>query len=260
AIQAMRPGAPALCTDAPDNIAAEMRHGDAAATAEAFKRAAHTVAVDIVNQRVAPSPIEPRVVLAELEPGSARIVITLSSQMPTSVRDGIAGALPGLTPQQVRVRVGDVGGGFGMKTGLYPEDVVVAFAARELKQPVRFTAERMEEFLAASHGRDVRSRAELALDHDGRILALRVASLANVGAYATPAGVVIQLLIGPWVSTSIYDIQTIDIGIKAVLTHTLPTGPYRGAGRPEAIYIIERLMDAAARQTGIDRTELRRRN
>ena len=118
----------------------------------------------------------------------------------------------------------------------------------------------MEEFLAASHGRDLSSKAELALDANGRILALRVASLANVGAYATPAGVVIQLMIGPWVATSIYDIATIDIGIKAVLTHTLPTGPYRGAGRPEAIYIIERLMDEAARQTGIDRAELRRRN
>jgi carbon-monoxide dehydrogenase large subunit len=125
---------------------------------------------------------------------------------------------------------------------------------------VRFTAERMEEFLGASHGRDVSSHAELALDAHGRILALRVASLANVGAYATPAGVIIQLMIGPWVSTSIYDIATIDIGIKAVLTNTLPTGPYRGAGRPEAIYIIERLMDEAARATGIDRTELRRRN
>jgi carbon-monoxide dehydrogenase large subunit len=125
---------------------------------------------------------------------------------------------------------------------------------------VRFTAERLEEFIAASHGRDVRSRAELALDRDGRILALRVVSLANVGAYATSAGVVIQLLIGPWVATSIYDIPIIDIGIKAVLTHTLPTGAYRGAGRPEAIYMIERLMDEAARQTGIDRIALRRRN
>jgi carbon-monoxide dehydrogenase large subunit len=147
-----------------------------------------------------------------------------------------------------------------MKTSLYPEDVVVAFAAQRLRRPVRFTAERIDEFLSAGHGRDVQSRAELALDGDGRILALRVASLANVGAYATPAGVVIQLLIGPWVSTSIYDIATIDIGIKAVLTHTLPLGPYRGAGRPEAIYIIERLMDEAARATGIDRIELRRRN
>ena len=118
----------------------------------------------------------------------------------------------------------------------------------------------MEEFLAATHGRDIASKAELALDADGRILALRVDSLANVGAYATPAGVVIQLMIGPWVSTSIYDIGTIDIRIKAVLTNTAPTSAYRGAGRPEAIYIIERLMDEAARKTGIDPVELRARN
>jgi carbon-monoxide dehydrogenase large subunit len=153
-----------------------------------------------------------------------------------------------------------VGGGFGMKTGLYPEDVVLAHCTRELKRPLKWCAERIDEFLAASHGRDLASRAELALDASGRVLALRVASLANLGAYATPAGVVIQLLIGPWVSTSIYDIPTIDVGIKGVLTHTSPTGAYRGAGRPEAIYLIERLMDAAARKLAMDPAELRRRN
>ncbi len=147
-----------------------------------------------------------------------------------------------------------------MKTGVYPEDVVLAWCARKYGMPLKWRADRIEEFLAATHGRDVTSKAELALDGDGRVLALRVDSLANVGAYATPAGVVIQLLIGPWVSTSIYDIGTIDIRIRAVLTNTAPTGAYRGAGRPEAIYIIERLMDAAARQTGIDPVELRRRN
>ena len=166
----------------------------------------------------------------------------------------------GIPPDSVRVVVGDVGGGFGMKTTLYAEDVLAAYCTRKLKRPVKWTAERMEEFLSASQGRDVNSKAELALDANGRILALRVSSRANLGAYATPAGVVIQLLIGPWVSTSVYDIQTIDVHIKGVLTNTTPTGPYRGAGRPEAIYIIERLMDAAARQTGIDRIELRRRN
>ncbi len=165
-----------------------------------------------------------------------------------------------MRPNKVRVLVGDVGGGFGMKTGIYPEDVVLAFGARALGRPLKWCADRMEEFLAATHGRDVVSRAELALDADGRVLALRVDSLANLGAYATPAGVVIQLMIGPWVSTSIYDIGTIDIRIKGVLTNTTPTAAYRGAGRPEAIYFIERLMDAAARKTGIDPMEIRRRN
>ncbi len=260
ATAAIEPGAPRVIEEAPDNVACEMCHGDKAAADAAFRRAAHVVALDLVNPRVAPSPIEPRATLAEYEQATDRLTLHVTCQTPTGLRDELCDAVLGIPKDKLRVVVGDVGGGFGMKTSLYPEDVVVAFAARELRRPVRFVAERIEEFLAAAHGRDLSSRAELALDRDGRILALRVASLANVGAYATPAGVVIQLMIGPWVATSIYDIPTIDIGIRAVLTHTLPVGPYRGAGRPEAIYIIERLMDAAARQTGIDPVELRRRN
>jgi len=260
AAQATAAGAPIVVRDAADNVACELRHGDADATEAAFARAAHVVALDLVNQRVAACPIEPRSTLATFDPRSERLTLVVSCQTPSGLREELCDAVLGIDKSKVRVVVGDVGGGFGMKTSLYPEDVVVAFAARALKRPVRFTAERVEEFLGASHGRDLVSRAELALDRDGRILALRIASLANVGAYATPAGVVIQLMIGPWVSTSIYDIPTIDIGIKAVLTHTLPTGPYRGAGRPEAIYIIERLMDEASRESGIDRIELRRRN
>ena len=260
AAAAVASGAPLVVPDAADNVACEMRHGDPRAAEAAFARAAHVVALDLVNQRVAACPIEPRSTLATYDASSGRLTLRVSCQTPTGLRDELCDAVLGIPKEDVRVVVGDVGGGFGMKTALYPEDIVVACAARELRRPVRYTAERIEEFLAASHGRDLASHAELALDRDGRILALRVASLANVGAYATPAGVVIQLLIGPWVSTSIYDIATIDVTIKAVLTHTLPAGPYRGAGRPEAIYIIERLMDAAARETGIERTELRRRN
>ncbi len=260
AISAIAPGAPVLCEAAPDNIASEMRHGDAAATAAAFARAAHIVQLDIVNQRVAPSPIEPRVVLAEIDASASRLVVTLSSQMPTAVRDGLVAALPGLTKEQVRVRVGDVGGGFGMKTGIYPEDIVVAHAARTLRRPVKWCAQRFEEFSAAGHGRDVVSHAELALDTTGKVLALRVRSLANVGGYATATGVLIPLLVGPWVSTSIYDIPTIALHLTAVMCNTTPVGAYRGAGRPEAIYIVERLLDAAARETRIDPAELRRRN
>jgi carbon-monoxide dehydrogenase large subunit len=246
--------------DAPDNVACEERHGDVAATDGAFARAAHVVTLDLVNQRCIACPIEPRSTLGTWDAATGRLTLRVSCQTPTGLRDELCDEVLGIPKEQVRVVVGDVGGGFGMKTNLYPEDVVVAFAVRELKRPVKFTAERMEEFLAASHGRDVVSTASLALDAQGKVLALRVDSLANVGAYATPAGVVIQLLIGPWVSTSIYDIRPIDIRIRAVLTHTAPTGAYRGAGRPEAIYLIERLMDEAARQTGIDNVELRRRN
>ena len=257
---ATAPGAPVLCPEAPDNVAAELRHGSIPATEAAFAAATHTVSLDLVNQRLAPSPMEPRSIVAAFDAAANHLTVRLSSQMPTGSRQSFVDAIPGLTAENTRVVVGDVGGGFGMKTGIHPEDLVVAFAAKDLKRPVRWQAERVEEFLSAVHGRDVVSRAEMALDANGRVLAMRVRSLANVGAYAMGVGVAIQLLIGPWVSTSIYDIQTIDLHFIAVMTHTTPTGAYRGAGRPEAIYITERLFDAAARQMKLDPAELRRRN
>jgi aerobic carbon-monoxide dehydrogenase large subunit len=257
---ALSAGSTHVWDKAPDNIAAQARYGNAAATDVAFRKAAHVVTLDLVNQRLAPCPIEPRALVASYDEASDRITVIASSQMPAGFRDTLAGEVLGIPAEKVRVLVGDVGGGFGMKTGLYPEDAAIAWCAREFKRPVKWRAERIEEFLAATHGRDVETKASLALDANGKVLALRVASNANVGAYATPAGVVIQLLIGPWVSTSIYDIQTIDLRIAAVLTNMAPTGAYRGAGRPEAIYIIERLMDAAARKVGLDPAELRRRN
>jgi carbon-monoxide dehydrogenase large subunit len=183
----------------------------------------------------------------------------LTTQMPSGARDALAASL-GLDAKAIRVVANDVGGGFGMKTGIYSEDIVAAHAAHALQRPVRWTAERGDDFLAASHGRDVVSHAELALDSHGKILGYRIRSAADVGAYPGTTGVLIQVLIGPWVSTSIYDIANIDYQFDAVLTNTLPTSAYRGAGRPEAIYLTERLMDAAARQTGIDPVELRRRN
>ena len=256
---ATAPGAPALVPQAPDNIACETRYGSVEATTAVFAKARHVVALDIVNQRLHALSLEPRSVLAAFDNTAQRLTIRMSTQMPTGVRNSVCDAL-GMAPEQVRVVVGDVGGGFGMKTGVYPEDIAAAYCARALQRPVKWVAERSEEFISAYHGRDVQSHAELALDEHGKILALRLASLANVGAYATGAGVAIQLLIGPWVQTSVYDIQTIDFHFSAVLTNTAPTSPYRGAGRPEAIFTMERLMDEAARQTGIDRIELRRRN
>ena len=259
-VRAIAAGAPALCPEAPDNIAAEMRHGDAAATEAAFASAAHVITLDLVNQRLAPSPMEPRSIVAAYDAAAEHLTVRISSQMPTGVRGSLVAAIPGLTDENVRVVVGDVGGGFGMKTGIHPEDIVIAFASKQLKRPVRWQADRVEDFLSAVHGRDVVSQAAMALDANGKVLALRVRSLANVGAYAMGVGVAIQVLIGPWVSTSIYDIRTIDLRFTAVMTNTTPTGAYRGAGRPEAIYIIERLLDAAARELKLDPAELRRRN
>jgi carbon-monoxide dehydrogenase large subunit len=257
--QATAAGAPALCDEAPDNITAEMHHGDPAKSAAGFAQAAHVVQLDITNQRLVALSIEPRSVLAWIAE-DGRLTLRMSTQMPSGVRDSLCNDILGIPRDKVRVTVGDVGGGFGMKTGIYPEDAAVAWCAWTLKRPVKWIADRSEDFLSSTHGRDVRVRAELALAADGRILALRLRSLANVGAYATGAGVVIQVLIGPWVQTSVYDIPAIDFQFKAVLTNCAPTGAYRGAGRPEAIFNIERLMDEAARQTGIDRIQLRRRN
>jgi len=257
AVAALKPGAPRVVDELPDNVAAVARHGDAAATRAAFERAAVRVTVDIVNQRVAPTPIEPRTVLAEFD--GKRLTIRMSSQMPSGVRTSVCDAL-GLKPDDVRVLVGDVGGGFGMKTGAYPEDLAMAYAARALRRPLKWRAERLEEFLSAVHGRDVVSHAEMALDKNGKVLAVRVKAVGNTGAYATGTGILIPLVIGPWVTTSIYDIQVMDLDLTAVMTHTNTIGAYRGAGRPEAIYQIERLMDAAAREMKLDPAELRRRN
>jgi carbon-monoxide dehydrogenase large subunit len=171
--------------EAPDNISAFMAHGNAAKTeARVPGRGLTSSRSRSTNQRVAPSPMEPRCTVAYLEGG--RLTMRLSSQMPTGVRTDLCGSL-GLDPKDVRVLVGDVGGGFGMKTGIYPEDIVVGHAARTLRRPVRWQAERIEEFLSAVHGRDVLSRAELALDAQGKVLGLRVRSTANLGAYATGA-------------------------------------------------------------------------
>ena len=251
--------APVLNDKAVDNIAGETRYGSVPATAEAFAKAAHVVKLDIVNQRLSALSLEPRTVLAHSDSATGRLTIRMSSQMPSGVRNSVCDLL-GMERADVRVVVGDVGGGFGMKTGIYPEDLTIAFCARALKRPVKWVADRSEEFISAAHGRDLQTKAELALDATGKILALRVASKANVGAYPTGTGAAIQLMIGPWVQTSVYDIQTIDFHFKAVLTNTSPTGAYRGAGRPEAIFSMERLMDEAARQIGIDRIALRRRN
>jgi carbon-monoxide dehydrogenase large subunit len=256
---AVADGAPLVWPEAPGNLAAYMHHGNKEESDAAFASAAHIITLDLVNQRLAPTPMEPRSTQVAYDPQNDRLTMRLSSQMPSGARDTLCGML-GLPTERIRVVVGDVGGGFGMKTGLYAEDAMVAFAALRLRRGVKWTAGRLEEFLGATHGRDIESHAELALDAGGRVLAYRIRSLCNVGAYPTTTGILIQLMIGPWVSTSIYDIGTIDFDFRAILTNTTPTAAYRGAGRPEAIYIIERLFDTAARELNLDPAEIRRRN
>jgi carbon-monoxide dehydrogenase large subunit len=257
--EATAEGAALVWPAATGNIAAQMKHGDAAASDAAFARAAHVVTLDLVNQRLVPASMEPRAAMASYDAATDRVTLRLSTQMPSIARDGLCGAL-GLPTEAIRVVVGDVGGGFGMKGGMYPEDIVVVYAARLLGRPVKWTPSRLDEFLSATHGRDIESHAELALDADGKVLAYRIRTLANMGAYGSTVGIIIQLMIGPFVSTSIYDIRTIDFDLQAVLTNTAPTSAYRGAGRPEAIYLIERLFDVAAQRLGLDPAEIRRRN
>jgi len=257
---AAAPDAPQVWPAATGNVVAQTQYGERAKAEAAFAGAAHVVTLDIVNQRLAPVSMEPRVMVASYDATTDRIAVTMSTQTPSSTRDQICKEVLNLPAEKMRVLVGDVGGGFGMKTGCYPEDAVVAYASKLLARPVKWAATRMEDFLSATHGRDTDSQVAMALDADGKVLGLRVRTLANMGAYTRPAGVAIQLLIGPWVSTSIYDIRTIDFEFTAILSHTAPTSPYRGAGRPEAIHIIERLMDTAARKLGMDQAELRRRN
>ncbi|MDE2365082.1 MAG: xanthine dehydrogenase family protein, partial [Hyphomicrobiales bacterium] len=255
---AARPGAPAVMPGAPDNIVAVHSYGDGPAVDAIFKAAAHVVSLDIMNQRLIPVALEPRSALAEIDE-AGRLVLRTQSQTPTTTRDILAGVL-GRPKESIRVLVGDIGGGFGMKTNLYPEEALVSFAAARLGRPVRWRADRIEEFLGGTHGRDLATRAELALDAQGKILAFRTSSLGNTGATAMGVGVLIPLVLSPFVASGIYHIPAAHFEIKAVMTNTAPIGAYRGAGRPEAVYIIERLMDTAARQTGLDPRDIRKIN
>ena len=255
---ALADGAPQLWPEAPGNVAAVSRFGDAAACDAAFARAAHVTTVSVMNQRLSPVTIEPRGARASVD-GNGRLTLQAASQNPSGMQQSLAKIL-GLPPEQVRVTVGDVGGGFGMKTLLHPEDVVCAHAARRLGKPVRWRATRIEEFQAASHGRDQAAEAELALDAEGRILGLRVRITGNIGACGHAPAAIINLMVGPKVITGVYHVPALDLRARAVITHTNIVGAYRGAGRPEAIFVIERLMDRAAAELRIDPAELRRRN
>jgi carbon-monoxide dehydrogenase large subunit len=257
---ALAAGAPRVWSEVPDNIAAAASYGDAAAVDAAFAKAAHVVSLDIVNQRLVPNAIEPRANLAEPDAATGRLTLRVPSQTPASTRDILADAILKRPKDSIRVLVGDIGGGFGHKTGLYPEDGLVAYAATRLNKPVRWRADRIDDFLSGTHGRDLVAHAELAFDASGRILAFRAKATGNTGAYLSGTGNIIPLVLGPFVSTGLYDIPLVRMETQSVMTNTAPIGAYRGAGRPEAIFTIERMMDAAARQMRIDPRDLRKIN
>ncbi|MGJ4956123.1 xanthine dehydrogenase family protein molybdopterin-binding subunit [Bradyrhizobium sp. HKCCYLRH2015] len=259
-VKALEPGAPVVWAEAPDNIVAAMSYGDAAKVEEAFSSAAHKVSLDIASQRLVPSAMEPRSTIAEIEKKTGRLLLYVQSQTPASTRDVLAEAVLKRPKESVRVLVGDIGGGFGQKTNLYPEDGIVAYAATKLGKKIRWRAERTDEFVGGTHGRDLTSTAEFALDAKGKVLAYRVRSIGATGAYSSGAANIIPLVLGPFVQTGVYDLPLVHFEVKTVMTHTAPVGAYRGAGRPEAVFIVERLFDTAARQIGIDPRAIRKAN
>ncbi|WBU31402.1 xanthine dehydrogenase family protein molybdopterin-binding subunit [Rhodopseudomonas palustris] len=257
---AIQPGAPAVWAETPDNIVAAMSYGDAAKVDAAFASAAHTVSLDLVSQRLIPSAMEPRSTIAEIEKKTGRLILHTQSQTPGQTRDALAEAILKRPKESIQVLVGDIGGGFGQKTGVYPEDALVAYAAVKLNRKIRWRGERTDEFIGGTHGRDLTSTASFALDSKGKVLAYRVTSIGGTGAYLAGAGVIIPLVLGPFVQTGVYHLPVVHFDIKAVMTHTAPVGAYRGAGRPEAVYIVERLMDAAARKLNMDPRAIRKIN
>jgi aerobic carbon-monoxide dehydrogenase large subunit len=251
--------APQLHDAAPGNICFRWARGDEAAARQALQSAAHVTSLDLVNNRLIGAAIEPRAVLAIAEAASDKLTLYSSTQVPHHIRRYVAEQL-GLAEGTVRVIAPDVGGGFGYKGKHYPEETIVAWAARRLRQPVKWVATRSESFVADNQGRDHLTHAELALDAGGRFLALRVETIANLGAYISTFGAAIPSAIYSALLAGVYRTPAIFVQVTGVFTNTLPTDAYRGAGRPEACYVLERLADRAASELGIDRAEIRRRN
>ncbi|HSL52261.1 MAG TPA: xanthine dehydrogenase family protein molybdopterin-binding subunit [Candidatus Deferrimicrobiaceae bacterium] len=259
AARATTAGAPAVWDEAPDNVAFVWEAGSRDAVARAFAQAAHVTRLDFVVTRVAAAPLEPRAAVGEFDRRSGRYTLHTGIQGPHGLRALLAEQIFRVPHGQVRVVTGEVGGSFGMRSGIYPELVLVLWAAKRLGRPVKWTSSRREGFLSDEHGRDNVTSAELALDAGGRFLGLRVVLKVDIGAYLT------QRSAGPATNNvgglaGVYTTPAIHVESTGVFTHTTPTGPYRGAGRPEATYAIERVIDVAARELGIDPIELRRRN
>jgi aerobic carbon-monoxide dehydrogenase large subunit len=257
---ASRPNAPRLFDDIPDNVALDFQSGDAAAVAAAFAGAAHVTKLDLVSNRIVVNAMEPRSAIADFDFKSERFTLYLGCQGVFGMRDTLATEILNVDVQKVRVVSGQIGGSFGMKSAVFPEYICLLHAARELHKPVKWTDKRGESFLSDHHGRDHEYCAELALDREGRFLAVRVTGFGNIGAYMSPFGPFMPTLgIGKNIA-SVYKTPLIEIAMKVVLSNTVPIGAYRGAGRPEGNYIMERLIDTAATEMGIDRIEMRRRN
>jgi carbon-monoxide dehydrogenase large subunit len=258
--EALAAQAPLLWDEAPGNLSYRFERGDRPGVDAAFATAAQIVEIELINNRLVVAPIEPRAAIGTYDAAADRFDLLLTGQGVHSLRRQLAEAVFNMPPDRITVRAPDVGGGFGVKNFLYPEWVLVLWAARRLGRPVKWIAERGEEFISSAQGRDNHTRARLALDRDGRFLALDVDTMANLGAYLSTNG--------PGSSTNspasamggVYDIPAVFMAVRGVFTNTLPIDAYRGAGKPEANYLIERLVDRAARRLALDPVAFRRRN
>ncbi|MBM3485187.1 MAG: xanthine dehydrogenase family protein molybdopterin-binding subunit [Alphaproteobacteria bacterium] len=259
-IEAARAEAAALVWPTiPRNLAWSFAIGDEAATNAAFARAHHVTRLDITNNRITANSLEPRGAIGVYSRGDDRYTLYSSAQNPHRLRPQLAHFIFRQPETKFRVIARDVGGGFGMKGTFYPEEALVVWAARKVGRPVKWIGERSESLISDTHGRDQRCRGALALDADGRILALRTDSAFDIGAYMTTSGGITSV-IGTVMMPNVYRIPAMWLRTEGVMTHSSPTAPYRGAGGPEAIYVIEALIDQAAVDLGLDPVEIRRRN
>ena len=257
--RATESGAPRVWPDVANNTAFDWEIGDKAATDALFAKAAHVTKLRVVNNRIVVSSMEARAAIADYDTSSGRWTLYANTQGGWLVKDLIRSVF-GVPADRFRVLTPDVGGGFGMKLFLYAEHVMTCFAARKLGRPIKWAADRSEAFLCDTQGRDNITVGEVALDKDGQVLALRTRNVANMGAYLSTFAPYIPTVAGTGVLASVYRFQAVHAHVLGVFTNTVPVDAYRGAGRPESNYLVERLMDAAAREQGIDRIEFRRRN
>ncbi len=253
-------GAPQLFDDVPNNICFDWDLGDKQAVDDAFTKAAKVVKIDLVNQRLVANAMEPRAANCAYDPGTGEHTLYTTNQNPHVIRLLVAAFVLQMPETKLRVVAPDVGGGFGSKIPPYAEEVIVTVASRKVGRPVKWTAERSEGFLTDRQGRDHVSHAELALDKDGKFLALRISTVANLGAYLSAFGPAVPTYLYAPLLAGLYTTPAIWCEVKGVFTNTAPVDAYRGAGRPEACYLLERLVNVAAAETGVDQAEIRRRN
>jgi len=257
---ALLDGAPILWDEAPGNLAYRFERGDRAAVEAAIAGAAHVVEIELINNRLVVAPIEPRAAIGRYDPASDSLDLVLTGMGVHSLRNQLAHSVFHMPPERIHVSAPDVGGGFGMKNFLYPEWVLVLFAARKLGRPVKWIGERGEDFLTSAQGRDNHTKGRLALDVNGRFLALEAETVANLGAYMSTNGPGSSTNSPATAMGGVYAIPAIFMSVRGVFTNTVPIDAYRGAGKPEANYLTERLVELAARRLSVDPVELRRRN